>query len=223
MTRFFDILFATLGLLVLIPLLLPLAILLRLTGEGEIFYRQRRVGKGGQIFGLLKFATMLKDSPNLATGDITVKNDPRILPYGNFLRKTKINELPQIWNILTGDMSVVGPRPMTEKNYSYYPEEVRNSIASVRPGLTGIGSLIFRNEENILDDMPDKIEFVRLVVSPYKGALEKWYVEHAGLLNYFMIIFFTALVIVSPGSRLFLRFFAKLPKPPAELKEKLKL
>lgn len=222
MTRLFDILFATLGLLALIPLLLPLAILLRLTGEGEVFYRQRRVGKGGQIFGLLKFATMLKDSPNLATGDITVKNDPRILPYGNLLRKTKINELPQIWNILVGDMSIVGPRPLTEKNFSYYRQEVQQKIQAVRPGLTGIGSIVFRDEEAILSNMKDKVSFYKDIIAPYKGELELWYVSNKSLFLYAAIIFFTAAAVLSPQSRLYRSYFKNLPALPAALKQALR-
>ena len=99
------------ALVLLSPLLLPLMFILRVTGEGEIFFPQSRVGRGGKDFKLYKFATMLKDSPNMGTGTVTVKNDPRVLPMGGFLRKTKINELPQLINIFNGDMSVIGPRP----------------------------------------------------------------------------------------------------------------
>jgi len=110
MQRFLDIVLSGLALLVLSPLLVPIAIVLKLTGEGEIFYVQKRIGLGGKPFGLLKFATMLKNSPNLGTGTVTVKGDPRVLPVGRFLRKTKLNELPQLINILRGDMSIIGPR-----------------------------------------------------------------------------------------------------------------
>jgi lipopolysaccharide/colanic/teichoic acid biosynthesis glycosyltransferase len=100
MQRLFDIVFAAVALILLSPLLVPIAIILRLTGEGEIFFRQQRIGRFGRPFGLFKFATMLKNSPNMATGTVTVKADPRILPVGRFLRSTKINELPQILNRL---------------------------------------------------------------------------------------------------------------------------
>ena len=109
MERFFDILFSALALLVLSPLLLPIVLILKLSGEGEIFFLQERIGKGGQVFKLFKFATMLKDSPNIGTGTVTMKGDPRVLPVGKFLRKTKINELPQLLNIFFGDTSVIGP------------------------------------------------------------------------------------------------------------------
>src|SRR6056297_507490 len=101
MQRFLDILLSGAALLLLAPLLLPVMLALRLTGEGEVFFRQQRVGRGGELFGLLKFATMLKDSPNLGTGTVTLKDDPRVLPFGRFLRRSKINELPQLINILS--------------------------------------------------------------------------------------------------------------------------
>ena len=107
MIRFFDILFSGIALLILSPLLVPVSIILRLTGEGEVFFLQERIGKGGKKFKLFKFATMLKNSPNIGTGTVTMRNDPRVLPVGKLLRKTKINELPQLLNIFIGDMSVI--------------------------------------------------------------------------------------------------------------------
>ena len=120
MIRFFDLIISITGIVFLSPLFIPVCILLVLTGENKVFYKQIRIGKNGQPFHLLKFATMLEDSPNLPGGDITSGNDPRVLPFGKFLRKSKINELPQLVNILKGDMSLVGPRPLTPKNFSYY-------------------------------------------------------------------------------------------------------
>jgi lipopolysaccharide/colanic/teichoic acid biosynthesis glycosyltransferase len=120
---------------------------------------QERVGKGGTSFKLFKLATMLKDSPNIGSGEITVKNDPRVLPLGRFLRKSKINELPQLWNILSGDMSVVGPRPMVADTYAHYSQEAQDILNSVRPGLTGLGSIIFRDEESFLDQRDDPVSF----------------------------------------------------------------
>ena len=98
----------------------------------------------------LEFATMLKDSPNIGTGTITVQNDPRVLPIGKFLRKTKINELPQLINVFTGEMSLIGPRPLTSENFSMYPKEAQNTIKKMRPGLSRVGSIIFRNEETLI-------------------------------------------------------------------------
>ena len=116
MERFFDVFLSSIALIFLSPLLLPIIIILKLTGEGEVFFMQERIGRNGRLFKLIKFATMLKNSPNLGTGTVTMKHDPRILPVGKFLRKTKINELPQLLNILLGDMSVVGPRLLQLKH-----------------------------------------------------------------------------------------------------------
>ena len=128
MKRILDIVFSGLGMVLLSPLLLPLACLLKATGEGEVFYIQTRIGKNGSPYGLLKFATMLKDSLNMGSGEITISNDPRVLPLGKLLRKSKINELPQLWNILVGDMSVVGPRPMVPNTYANYPEKAQEIL-----------------------------------------------------------------------------------------------
>ena len=149
--RVFDVVAAGTALLVLSPLLLPIAALLRATGEGEVFYRQERVGRGGKRFRIYKFATMLKDSPNLTGGDITIDRDPRILPCGRFLRKTKINELPQLLNVIAGDMSIIGPRPLTPRVAALFPAQYWEDIAELRPGLSGTGSIVFRNEEVLLN------------------------------------------------------------------------
>ncbi len=217
MQRFFDIVFSAAALLVLSPLLVPLAIALRLTGEGEVFFMQPRVGRGGRVFGLYKFATMLKNSPSIGTGDVTVRNDPRILPMGRFLRKTKINELPQLLNIFKGDMSVVGPRPLTERSFKNYSSEVQTLIAKVRPGLSGIGSIVFRDEEEMVHGHEDPMGFYDKVITPYKGELERWYVAHSGLRTYFVSIALTVWVMLAPSSPVVWRAFKTLPRPPAEL------
>ena len=186
MVRFFDIFFSGLALIVLSPLLVPVVIILKFTGEREIFYLQDRVGKNGKYFKLMKFATMLKDSPNVGTGTVTVKDDPRVLPFGKFLRKTKINELPQLINILKGDMSIIGPRPQTQRCFLAFPSRSQEAIKKVKPGLSGIGSVVFRDEENILDDPNiDRLKFYDEVIAPYKGELEEWYVKHQNLYTYF--------------------------------------
>jgi lipopolysaccharide/colanic/teichoic acid biosynthesis glycosyltransferase len=217
MTRFFDLLFSGLALVVLSPLLVPIAIVLRLTGEGYVFYTQERVGRGGRKFGLLKFATMLKDSPNMGSGHITLTGDPRVLPVGRFLRKTKINEMPQLINIFKGDMSIVGPRPLTERNFNYYAEEARHKIASVRPGLTGVGSIVFRDEERYLNNQPDPVAFYREHIAPYKAELELWYLEHRSLLLYFKLILLTALAVLCPRSVRVEKWLGGMPKPPEAL------
>ena len=221
MLRLFDIILSALGILVLSPLLLPIAIALRFTGEGEVFYRQTRVGRGGKTFLLLKFATMLKDSPNMGTGTVTVKNDPRILPMGGFLRKSKINELPQLINILLGDMSVIGPRPQTPDGFNAFPEEFKSVVALVRPGLSGIGSIVFRDEEDLLHGIDDPVAMHRDLFTPYKGELERWYVQRNKLPTYFMLILVTAWTVVFPGHALVWKAFPGLPLPPEALREML--
>ena len=141
--RLLDILFSVCALFLFAPLIILITLALRLTGEGEIFFIQQRVGRGEKYFGLYKFATMLKNSPSMGTGTVTVKDDPRVLPMGKFLRKTKVNELPQLLNILLGDMSIVGPRPQTQRCFDGFPKISQSEIIKVRPGLSGIGSIIF--------------------------------------------------------------------------------
>jgi len=202
---------------VLSPLLIPIALLLRLTGEGEIFFLQDRVGKGGKLFKLFKFATMLKNSPSIGTGTVTLKNDPRILPMGHFLRKTKINELPQLLNILNGDMSIIGPRPQTQRCFDAFPSKSQTAIVQVRPGLSGIGSIIFRDEENMMHNHVDPANFYDQIIMPYKGALEEWYVVNHGLGTYISLIILTVWVVLFPGSRAVWTVFKTLPKPTAQL------
>jgi lipopolysaccharide/colanic/teichoic acid biosynthesis glycosyltransferase len=216
--RFFDILFSSFAIFVLSPILIPIVLILRFTGEGEIFYVQQRVGRYGKSFGLIKFATMLKDSPNIGTGTVTTKNDPRVLPIGGFLRKTKINELPQLLNIIKGDMSIVGPRPQDKRCFDVFREEDKKEIVKIRPGLSGMGAVFFRDEESMLEKANgDKMDFYDHVISPYKGEIEAWYVKNMNLKNYFLIIFVTIWVVVFPKSQIFNKVFAHLPTPPKEL------
>jgi lipopolysaccharide/colanic/teichoic acid biosynthesis glycosyltransferase len=217
MQRSLDILLSGMALLVLSPLLLPIMLALRLTGEGEIFYVQQRVGRGGRPFGLYKFATMLKNSPNLGTGTVTVKDDPRVLPLGRFLRKTKINELPQLLNIFRGDMSIIGPRPQTQRCFDAFPPASQAEIVKVRPGLSGIGSIVFREEEDLMHASAEPERFYDDVIMPYKGRLEEWYVANRGIRTYLLGIFATGWVVLFPKSRLVWRLFRGLPSPPAVL------
>jgi len=219
MTRLLDVFFSLLAVVLLSPLLVPVMIALKLTGEHDIFYRQTRIGRGGQPFGVYKFATMLRNSSNMAGGFLTQKNDPRILPLGGFLRKTKINELPQLFNILLGDMSFVGPRPQAKPHYDLYSAEVKAEIDRIRPGLTGIGSLVFRDEESLLDGAADRDAFHDQVIAPYKGELEVWYCRHRTLVTYFLLVFMTAWAVIRPRTRIYLRVFRDLPPAPKELEK----
>jgi lipopolysaccharide/colanic/teichoic acid biosynthesis glycosyltransferase len=217
MQRLLDIVLSGIALILLSPLLVPVAIVLRFTGEGEIFFKQNRVGRGGRMFGLYKFATMLKDSPNIGTGTVTVKGDPRVLPVGRILRKTKINELPQLINIFLGDMSVIGPRPQTRRCFDAFPEKSQKIITTVRPGLSGIGSIVFRDEEEMMGAASDPDHFYDHVIMPYKGELEEWYVRNRGIATYVMLIALTIWVVLSPNSTIIWRVFPGLPKPPKTL------
>ncbi|MDA7768625.1 sugar transferase [Porticoccaceae bacterium] len=221
MQRFFDVLFSGIALLVLSPLFLPLIFLLKITGEGEVFFLQNRVGRGGKSFELYKFATMLKNSPNMGTGTVTVHKDPRILPIGGFLRKSKINELPQLINIFKGDMSIIGPRPQTQRCFDAFPPVSQQEIIKVRPGLSGIGSIIFRSEEEMMHARNDPDKFYDEVVMPFKGSLEQWYVSHQNIWTYFVLIGLTVWVILSPTSSIVWKAFKDLPDPPVKLKKLL--
>ena len=222
MIRFFDILFSLIGILVLCPLLVPISILILFTGEHKIFYKQLRVSKNREYFGLLKFATMLEDSPNLEGGDITSGNDPRVLPVGKSLRKTKINELPQLINIVLGDISIVGPRPLTPRNFEYYDDETQDAIAKINPGLTGIGSIVFRDEESIIHNSSKSLEeCYKEDITPYKGELEKWFSLNQSLNLYFSLILLTAWVVFFPKSGIVWKVFPSLPSPPDKLKRQL--
>jgi lipopolysaccharide/colanic/teichoic acid biosynthesis glycosyltransferase len=214
--RLVDLGIAAVMLALASPICLPIVAILAVTGEREIFYSQTRVGLRGQRFKLLKLATMLKDSPNLGTGTVTVQNDPRVLPVGRILRKTKLNELPQLWNVVRGDMSLVGPRPLAEQDFAYYSPEVRAKIVRVRPGLTGVGSVVFRDEEAILakSALPP-IEAYRQEIGPYKGRLECWYVDHQSLWLDLKLLVLTAIVVLLPNLRLHETWLKDLPRQPA--------
>jgi len=212
--RLLDITVSFLTLIILLPLFIPIIIVLRLSGEGEVFYFQERYGIRNSRFQIWKFATMLKNSMNIGTGSITLQNDPRVTKIGSFLRKTKINELPQIINILKGDISLVGPRPLVSKTFSAYTKEVQSKIYNVKPGLTGIGSIIFRDEESIISAVTDEDphEFYKRVIAPYKGELEMWYQKNISFLLDIQLIFMTAWVILVPTSKLYEKWFKDLPK-----------
>lgn len=213
--RFFDLAFATLLLLLLTPLLLPVMLLLRCTAEGEVFYRQKRVGYGNALFGIWKFATMLKDSPNIGAGSLTLRNDPRVTPVGRFLRRSKINELPQLLNVLSGEMSFVGPRPQMPVDFELYSPEVKTALAQIKPGITGIGSIVFRDEERLLSQPGiEPREYYAKVIAPYKGALELWYLRRRSLCTDFGLLLLTLWALFVPNSTAPYRVFKELPPKP---------
>ena len=214
--RIFDIVSSSIVCIILAPFLLPIVILLRLTSEGEVFYLQERIGLNKKPFMIFKFATMLKNSSKMAGGIITVQDDPRVTFMGGFLRKSKINELPQLLNIIFGDMSVVGPRPVMKASFEAYPSEIQEVIYNVKPGLTGIGSIIFRDEEdlisNVKNDGGDIWDFYKNTIYPFKGEVEIWYQNNKSLFLDIKLIFITAWVIFSPNSKIYEKWFKDLPK-----------
>jgi lipopolysaccharide/colanic/teichoic acid biosynthesis glycosyltransferase len=221
--RGFDLLFSLVALVALSPLLALVAIVLRFSGEGEVLYRQKRIGKGGREFQLLKFATMMKNSPVIGSGELTLPKDPRVLPLGLILRKTKLNELPQLLNIIAGDLSLIGPRPQTRRYYDCYLAADRAWIDTVRPGLSGVGSILFRDEESVLANVDDPVTFDDQVITPYKGQVEHWFAVNQSVNLYFELIITTVLVVLWPSSRLHQRLLRRVPAPPESLQAASKL
>lgn len=203
------------------PFFILVAVVLRLTGEGEILFFQERIGRNGRKFKIIKFATMLKNSPNMGNKTITVSGDPRILPFGHVLRKTKFNELPQLLNIFWGQMSIVGPRPLTDETLSSYSPEIQTIVTSVKPGLSGIGSIVFRGEEKILNGENASREYYDRVIAPYKGELEKWFIKNNSLTTYILVILVTAWTVLFPSSKMVWKVFKNLPEPARELQNLL--
>jgi lipopolysaccharide/colanic/teichoic acid biosynthesis glycosyltransferase len=186
---------------------------LSLQAKGTSSTPKKRIGLRNRYFNILKFATMLKNSPNMGTGLITLRNDPRLTPMGKFLRKTKINEIPQVFNVLLGNMSIVGPRPLVDKTFKAYPRDVQYNVYNCKPGITGIGSVVFRDEEELMSmtRIPPQ-EFYERIIAPYKGELELWYQKHQSFWTDVQIIFLTFWVVLFPKSQLTFKIFKDLPK-----------
>ena len=214
--RISDFTVALIATILLAPILIPIIIVLLLTGEGYVWYFQTRMGKKNETFQIWKFATMLKDSVNMKGGLITTKNDPRITPMGGFLRKSKINELPQLINILKGDMSFVGPRPVMPKSFEVYPEPIQKFIYDVTPGLTGMGSLIFCDEEELITKVRDKgldpWDYYKNEIYPFKGELEKYYQENYGFFTDIKIFIGTILMVLFSNHKIPYLLFPNAPK-----------
>ncbi|MCE1167572.1 MAG: sugar transferase [Sphingobacteriia bacterium] len=216
--RLLDVLLSFFLLFLLLPILLIIVIVLLLTGEHYVFYSQPRIGLYGKEFMLLKFATMLKNSIHIGSGEITVKRDPRVLPFGRFLRFSKLNELPQLINILKGDMTFIGPRPLTYKHFNYYSDKDKLIVSGLKPGLSGISSIIFRDEELIFGrfELPPE-DVYKLYLSPAKASLEGWYSMNKSVKTDLILVFLTLWVIVFKDSQLYNRVFSNLPKLDSNL------
>ena len=176
-----DIFASAGGLILLAPLFAAIAVWIRLDSSGPVFFRQERVGRGGLAFRIHKFRTMLSAPADTAARDITIGADPRITRAGAFLRRHKLDELPQLIDVLFGDMSLVGPRPEVPHYVATYPDAIRAKVLSVRPGITDPASLQFRNESELLARAADPEREYREVVLPAKLRLAVDYVEHATL------------------------------------------
>lgn len=217
--RLFDLIVAFSSLLLLLFPMILVMIILKFTGEGEIFYLQKRLGYLNNEFKIIKFATMVKNSPNIGTGSLTLRDDPRVLPFGRFLRKSKINELPQIFNVIIGNMSIVGPRPQMKVDFDKFPPKKRNEIYKSKPGITGIGSIIFRDEEKWISNFNgDKHEFYKNKIAPYKTDVELWYYKNQSIFVDVKLVILTAWVIIFPNSDFVERIFKSLPEKPSYLK-----
>jgi len=202
---------------VALPLLIA-GIILRFTGDGDIIFRQYRVGFRNRCFRIMKLCTMRRESPNKGAGFLTVTGDPRVTRFGNFLRKSKLDEFPQLINVIRGEMSLVGPRPVVDRLFLAYPEEDRASIYNVRPGITGIGSVVFRDEAKILDSCNmDPNEFYHQHIGPYKAQLEIWYQQNVSFIVDLQLLFLTFWAICFSKSKLHERMLKDLPKRPEAL------
>lgn len=211
--RILDLLLSVTLIILLSPILVVITFSLFLFNQRDIFYRQRRIGSKNKVFGILKFSSMLKNSENLPGGTITLRNDPRVTWIGKILRITKLNELPQLFNVLIGEMSFVGPRPLIKEGFDLYPPDVKSFIYQSKPGITGISSIIFRDEERLVTEStmaPE--EFYKKRIFPYKGQLEKWYFENKSFVVDFLILVLTGIKIIAPGSKLEFKIFPSLPR-----------
>nr|WP_294810975.1 sugar transferase [uncultured Sphingomonas sp.] len=194
MKRGFDIVLAAAGLLMLMPILVLCAGVVRLSSPGPIFFRQQRVGMGGRIFEILKFRTM-RVAQSGKEAQITIGRDPRITGAGDFLRKWKLDELPQLWNVMVGDMSLVGPRPEVPKYVEMYPAAMRNLVLSVRPGITDPCSIYLRNESDILATAEDPERFYIDTLLPEKLRISGEYVASRSIFSDVGIIAQTVLSV----------------------------
>lgn len=198
MKRIFDILFAGAGLIALAPVLLLCALLVALSSPGPVFFRQKRVGRDGHIFEILKFRTMRVAVPG-SVPEITIGRDPRITAVGSFLRKWKLDELPQLWNVVIGDMSLVGPRPEVPRYVEIYPPAMRDLVLSVRPGITDPCSIELRNESEILAAADDPERFYVETLLPEKLRISGDYVRNQSLRHDVAIVLRTIQAVIRKG------------------------
>jgi len=219
--RGFDIFLSVALLIALSPIFLLLAFLVWVNGDGAVFFRQARIGIGGKEFFIWKFATMVRGSSEMKGGALTLAGDPRVTPIGRFLRASKLNELPQLINVLKGEMSFVGPRPLIQKSYDQYPSLIQDSLKHMLPGITGIGSIIFRNEAFLLARSgEDPRLFYRDCILPYKGEVEHWYRQNQSFRTDFLVLLLTFYALFVPATPdLIFKVFPTLPARPFFLRK----
>jgi len=210
--RIIDILISFTVLFTLSPLLLILVILLKISGDHEVIYSQIRIGYRNEKFKLYKFVTIRRSKLKIPKMEFSIDNYSRITPIGKILRFTKLNELAQLINVLIGDMSIVGPRPLIPASFEMYSDEIKSVINSTKPGLTGVGSIIFRNEEKLILGVGANLkEYYKEEILPYKGALEIWYDAHKSMKIDTLIVVLTALAILFPRQELHHKILKNLP------------
>ena len=191
--RVFDIVASALGIVILSPLYIYIAVWIKLSSKGPIFYVQKRVGQGGKEFNLYKFRSMVVDADKRGPG-VTSSDDPRITKVGKFIRDTKIDELPQLFNVLKGDMSFVGPRPELKKFVDAKAKEYEK-VLSIKPGITDNAAIAFRDEEQIMSQYNDKERAYIDIVLPQKIELYYKYIDNISFINDIKLILKTLKVI----------------------------
>lgn len=194
--RTMDVIGSAIGLLVLLPVFAFMAVLIKLDSRGPVFFRQERVGRDGRRFRIYKFRSMVVGADRAGT-PLTVRADPRITQLGVFLRKSKLDELPQLINVLAGDMSIVGPRPEVPEFMEFYSPSQRAIIVTMRPGITDYAAILFRDESSLLDGQRDPIDFYRRVIMPAKFAYYRRYSREISLLSDLRIIVATILLLAA--------------------------
>ena len=205
-----DVLFSILGILISAPVLLISIILIFISGETSPVYLSYRIGKDGKLFRMFKLRTMSRNRPSKSP--LTAYNDNRINFFGRFLRFSKIDELPQFFNILNGDLSFVGPRPMLPEVYIYYTDKTREKLNTIRPGVTGIGSIIFRNESELFKKVKGNHEsFYKENIAPAKAELELWYTKNRSFVIDFKILALTVVALFYGQVKSLKRHFKNLP------------
>lgn len=193
--RLFDIVASGVGILILLPLLIVLAVIVKLTSPGKVFYKATRVGRYGNTFQLYKFRSMIVDAEKMGPG-ITLSGDVRVTKVGGFLRRTKLDELPQLFNVIKGEMSLVGPRPEDPRYVALYSSQ-QSEVLNVRPGITSPASLYYRNEESLLEKDNWEDQYIQQIM-PAKLAIDLNYVQNGNLVTDLLIIFRTFKTILSP-------------------------